>query len=1158
MKHPLETYLEDLAALRASGAVVKEISGYPALANLLNAMGQSIKPKVRCLIQLRNSGAGLPDGGLFTPEQLKQSDDQLPLLGQFPARGVIEVKSSGEELGVVAESQQVRDYLARYGLLLLTNYRDFLLLKRGRGSAALKLESFSLAADEAAFWAAAAHPRKTAAALGERLAEYLKRVLLHAAPLNDPRDVAFFLASYARDARVRVEQAADLPALTGLRAALEEALGMKFEAGRGEHFFRSTLVQTLFYGVFSAWVLWHKENPWRKDPFDWRAAAWTLHVPMIKALFEQIATPTKLGPLGLVEVLDWTAAAFSRVDRPEFFARFVEEQAVQYFYEPFLEAFDPELRKQLGVWYTPPEIVRYMVARVEAVLREELDVADGLADSRVYVLDPCCGTGAYLVEVLRRVHRFLKEDQGLGALAEVYTKKAAQERIFGFELIPAPFVIAHLQIGLLLQQLGMPLNQERERAAIFLTNALTGWQPPKDPKQHLLFPELEAEREAANHVKRETPILVILGNPPYNGFAGVAVDEERELTEAYRTTKKAPAPQGQGLNDLYVRFYRMAERRIVEMSGEGIICFISNYSWLDGLSFTGMRERYLEVFDSVTIDCLNGDKYKTGKLTPEGAPDPSVFSTEFNREGIQVGTAVATLVRRSRRPEVKPSKRKGQSLLTSAATERILFRHLWGKNKRAELLATVEQRRAGIYQPLKPPVEVGLPFVPTRMQSGFFKWPLLPDLFPVSFPGVKTSRDEFLVDMDKDALTRRLEKYFDPKVSHEEMRRIAPGVMESTARFKAELVRDELRQRGLLKKNIVRYCYRPFDVRWLYWEPETKLLDEKRTDYFLQVFEENVWLSAGQRNRKESFYQPQFAALLADHHIVESNVAMFPLWLKPNPDASSLFDRAAGDKPKANLSDGAKDYLASLRLGNKPEALFYHTLAALRAPAYRAENAGALRQDWPRVPLPKSREALLASAHLGQQVAALLDAETPVPGVTQGKPRPELKSIAELTWKGEPDLKVTSGWGHAGKGGVTMPGKGKLETRGYTKEEAEALASVTASGSSPRTSRVQASRGQPSAAAQLIGRATHDVYLNATTCWRNVPAAVWDYTIGGYQVIKKWLSYREHELLGRAFTAEEVCEVTHMARRIAAIVLLQPELDANYRAVKEHCHEWKP
>ena len=193
--------------------------------------------------------------------------------------------------------------------------------------------------------------------------------------------------------------------------------------------------------------------------------------------------------------------------------------------------------------------------------------------------------------------------------------------MFGFEIMPAPFVISHLQVGLTMQALDAPLSEnETERAGVYLTNALTGWEP--SVKKPLPFPELEEERDRAEKVKRETPVLVILGNPPYNGFAGMAVGEEHTLSTAYRTTKRVKRPEGQGLNDLYVRFFRMAERRIAEKTGQGVICFISNYSWLDGLSFTGMREHYLEAFDAIRIDCLNGDKYKTGKTTPDGEPDP--------------------------------------------------------------------------------------------------------------------------------------------------------------------------------------------------------------------------------------------------------------------------------------------------------------------------------------------------------------------------------------------------------------------------------------------------------------------------------------------------------------------------------------------------------
>ena len=146
--------------------------------------------------------------------------------------------------------------------------------------------------------------------------------------------------------------------------------------------------------------------------FDWRTAVWHLRAPVLRALFQQISDPGRLQPLGLVDVLDWTAAALDRVDRSAFFARFRKGEAVPYFYEPFLQAFDPELRKQLGVWYTPAEVVRYMVARVDKALKDDLDIAEGLAADHVYVLDPCCGTGAYLAEVLRRIAANLQSGGG--------------------------------------------------------------------------------------------------------------------------------------------------------------------------------------------------------------------------------------------------------------------------------------------------------------------------------------------------------------------------------------------------------------------------------------------------------------------------------------------------------------------------------------------------------------------------------------------------------------------------------------------------------------------------------------------------------------------------------------------------------------------------
>jgi hypothetical protein len=1135
---PVEAYLAELRDIRASGAAVPETSGYGALATLLTEVGGKLKPKVRCLINLRNAGAGIPDGGLFTASQFPKGGGE-PLTGQLPLRGAIEVKSVGEDVHAVASSEQVLRYLEKYRQVLVTTYREFVLVGYDAKGAARTLESFSLGATEAEFWALAAHPGSDAARLaGERLTEFLKRVMLRRAQIASPKDLAWFLASYAREARARAEER-DLPNWVTTRKALEEALGMSFSGAKGEHFFRSTLVQTLFYGLFAAWVFWAEHHPPADTQarFRWREAAGYLHIPILQKLFYDFSQPGPLGVLRIDQVLDWAAEALNRVDRASFFSTFEQSHAVQYFYEPFLEAFDPELRKELGVWYTPPEIVQYMVARVDTVLREELGIADGFADPRVVVLDPCCGTGAYLVEVLNKIASTLAEKSGgVDALAAHEIKQAAMTRVYGFEILPAPFVISHLQIGMLLHRLGAPFADESdERAGVYLTNALTGWEPPTEPKQHLLFPEMEEERDKAQAVKQHAPILVILGNPPYNGFAGAAMDEERDLVTAYRTVKKVAPPQGQGLNDLYVRFFRMAEHRITEgPEGQGIVCFISNYSWLDGLSFTGMRERYLEVFDKIWIDCLNGDKYKTGKLTPEGETDPSVFSTTGDPVGIQVGTAVGLLVRR--RPR--------------GSTTSVAFAQHWGRGKLGELQALANDELQPHWQPLSPDIAVGLPLMPAAVSRNYGAWPQLPAIFPVSFPGVKTSRDEVVIDIDRDRLLHRMRQYFDPNVSDEELEGDYPKAMESSGQYHAASTRKTLISRGFLPDNVVHYYYRPFDVRWLYWEPTGYLLDRGRAEYVPHVTSGPLWISAGQRNRKDAFYQPQVTRRLADHHIVESNVAMFPSDLLASETAVTLLDVVEqGTVP--NLTSEARGYAVDRMLSDAVHLLL-HSVAVLHAKAYVQENAGALRQDWPRIPLPATRDALLASAELGRRVAALLDVEEPVDAVTVGSVRHELRPVGVLTSVSgrqlDPsagDLAVTAGWGHAGKGGVTMPGRGRLVERPYTEAELAAFREGL--------SDLGLTYDELMA---CLGGACYDVYLNDLAYWRCVPARVWKYTIGGYQVMKKWLSYRERALLGRDLKPDEARYVTEMARRIAALVLLEPALDANYERVKADTYDW--
>ena len=1101
----VENYLADLRRMRASGGGTGERSSYPALANLLNAAGATRKPKVFCIVELADQGAGHPDLGLYAAKQVQRG---RPREGQIPERGVVEVKSAAENVRTTAVGEQVARYWGRYDLVLVTNLREFMLVGPDPTGGEAILESYCLAASEEEFDCRLEKPRAFAREVGAGLGEYLCRALSYRARIAEPKDLAWLLASYARDALCRVEAAGDVPSLATVRSALEEALGVRFEGEAGTRFFRSTLVQTLFYGVFSAWVLWARSAQRPNNRFNWREAVWHLRTPVLRVLFHQLSGPGRLRPLGLVEILDWTTAALDRVDQGAFFTKFDEGEVVPYFYEPFLEAFDPALRKRLGVWYTPNEIVRYMVARVDRALKDDLGIADGLAAENVYVLDPCCGTGAYVAEVLRRIAANL-EGRGLGALTGARVKQAATERVFGFEIMPAPFVVAHLQVGLTMQALDAALaDDETERAGIFLTNALTGWEP--ESGNPLPFPELEEERRRAGRVKQDTPILVILGNPPYNGFAGMAVDEEQELLKAYRSSKRVQLPDTRALHDLYVRFFRTAERRITEKTGQGVVCFISNYSWLDGLSFAGMRERYLEAFDAVRIDCLNGDKYKTGKVAPDGSPDPSIFSTEGDPVGIQVGTAIATLVRK----------------LDHAPTREVAFRHLWGQAKREELTETAEAEPDALYDRIEPVLPLGLPFVRTAVSENWFNWPALPKLFPVQFSGVNTNRDAFVVGIDFTLLKSRIADYFDPELSHEAIAKLHPAAMQTRARYNPRAVRDALLNRGgPIQVGFIRYAYRPFDTRWLYWEADTKLLNEKRPDYRPHVFDGNIWLSAVPHLRKDAT-QPQacITQQMACLHLIERGANMFPAYLRDD----GLGTGGNGIQRRPNLSRAAQRYIDLL--GANVEDLFYHVLATLHDPAYREANAGALRMEWPRIPLPgwpdgdalqvrQAAEMLARSAARGRELARLLDPEVAVPGVTQGALRPEIASIAvpstvnKRNMSGD-DFALTAGWGHFGSGGAVMPGKGRAIECEYTADEKAAMGAIPA-----------------------LGNTTFDVYLNDGAFWRNIPAAVWTYKLGGYQVLKKWLSYRERKILDRPLTPEDVQYFTDTTRRVAAILL---------------------
>lgn len=1137
-------YLESIHEARGTGALLPEVPHYSALTALLNKVGESLNPKVKCFIGLRDQGVGLPDAGLFTADQVSHTPDGVPP-GQVPARGVVEVKGIDDDAWVTADGSQVTRYWGKYNKVLVTNYRDFVLVCKGADGTPRKVDVFRIASDRDDFVQKCSHPRKTAAQIGSPLGHYLRRVLLQDVPLSDPKDVAWFLAYYARQALAHIEGVGS-EALDRIREQLEEALGITFEHKQGGRFFRSSLIQTIFYGIFSAWVLWSQNG--RKGPgFRWREATWSMRIPMVSALFEQVATRPNLEMLSLVDILDQTGDVLNRVDHKAFFKRFEDSLAVQYFYEPFLKAFDPELRKELGIWCTPPEIVKYMVERVDDVLRNHLGVQDGLADSNVYVLDPCCGTGTYLLEVLRRVGQTLR-DKGEAALAAADLKTMATSRLFGFEILPAPFVVAHLQISLLLQSLGVSLVQG-ERAAVYLTNSLTRWNALDTGYRRPLIPELEAERDKADSVKRHLPILVVLGNPPYNAYAGTSSAEENGAVEVYKERLRDDWNiKKYNLDDLYVRFFRLAERRISEMTGRGVVCYVSNHSWVSDVSFVVMRKHLLGSFDRFWIDELHGDR-RISERGPDGKTSQTIFAVKGFSPGIKQGVAISLWMKSG----------------DEGASPHVYYRndidHSRAEDRRRALLKSLNDPRFfEHYTEANPNESNYFSFKPINTNRDYSSWPGVHELFGFRSLGLLEKRKGALVDTERRRLEQRMQRYFDRTVTFDAFKADIPGLGIPASRFDPQATRKKLLETDPHERGEVRrYLVRPMDLRWCFYSTVRSLWNEPRPTFAKETWPGNYALVT----RRTATADPEgvpfyFTAALGSEHALRTDASYFPVMLTNDTTAPQTPRQkvAVPDPPGAaisrtdNLSAYSKTYLRRIGLSelgkiNAAEVLPLHVLAIGFSPAYLKENTALLRLDWPRIPLPPSPQVLRKSAQLGREIAGLLDTDSSIVGVTAGRLLDEFAAMAVVVrLDGQSinpdadDLLVNVGWGVL-RNGTVSAGKGRFVERDYEPVELSSLQDGL------RARGMSLDEGL-----SLLGKTTCDVFLNDKVCWRNVPSRVWSYVLGGYQVIRVWLSYREAAITGESLTLAEVRQVAGMVRRLAQIVLLGPTLDRNYRECK--------
>lgn len=1156
MEKIIKQYANEIAPL-AGAASTTEPSYYPAiralLADLLKEMKLPFEVRASTSERRHGGGSDMPDLALYDGA------------GDFVVT-FCEVKLPDAEIEQMAAStdrnNQIGRYLAQTRVVLLCNVRAFGLLTADpdyQGMAPVppakrRLEHVvELWPSKAAMGQSKAVP---ADAIRE-LAELIETAATRCAPIAEPESLARILASQARRAKAELpEKFTD--AIRGLLDDFGKALGIAFAGEEGEEFFRSSLVQTAFYGLFAGWALWHQSG--EKRPFRWEDLSEYLKIPFLGELFHEFQHPRRIRELNLRKHLDIATETLRRVHASLFFQRFqlpgvrpqaggakAASTAIMYFYEPFLEAFDPNLRKELGVWYTPPEIVQYQVRKVDQILRQELGCARGYADERVVVLDPCCGTGAYLIEVLRCLAEQL-ESEGVGADFAARLLDAAHRRVMGFEILTAPFVVAQLQLYLILADLGAAPNTA-DRPAIFLTNALTGWDG--DDQLKLNFPELQEEHDAARLVKKDARIIVILGNPPYNRFAGIPMAEEADLVDHYKGIRRdAKGKQiGQSdlftvwkvrkhlLDDLYIRFIRLAERRIGEKADHGVVSFISNSSYLTGRSHPILRESLLRNFNALWIENLNGDKYKTGKVIPKGLPgagtaDQSVFTTEQDSRGIQVGTGIVTLLKRGAG--------------THSPTDGVVYiRDFWGmaaKKRKALIesttatqrqLAKNEEKPEGPcpYEEFHPTRESGWKFIQIAHASGFEEWPGLDELFPTAYQGVNPNRglEGSLIECDRNALQHRMTEYYSD-MSEAAFTEKHPILMTPRADYDPAPVRRQLKKCSKFNPQaIVPYVVAPLDSRWIYYETEAKLLNRRRPELW-ENLKDNDFLISVPQPRRVSESRPLLATSLFDLHLHDRGSAGYPGEYLPE-HKDDLFSQGSERKPVANLSPEAWEALkAAWGLRGNLEGtaarqlvrkLFRHALALCHAPQYEEDHKESLAQDWAHIPIPKDKSLLEESAAAGDAIAILLNPLADPSRTIKEILGEDGRHLARLMRLGggsirKDDLVITVSY----YGGA----KGKWTPR-------EPL------GDEPML--------------PVWGAATGDLFLNDNVYFAHVPEAAWRYELGGYPVLKKWLGYRDAKRRDGPLTLEEVDHFRSMTVRLAALFALHERLDRLYERTLE-------
>ncbi|MBP8718124.1 MAG: N-6 DNA methylase [Candidatus Atribacteria bacterium] len=1035
LKALLERYLKELSNTFQRGDA-REESYYKHLDELVKEIAVLLGLKdIEVTTLPKKTEAGNPDFRLW--------DGKNHIIGYIEAKD-----PSNTNLDIIETSEQLKRYYSTFPNVILTNFYEFRLYRHGerikevmigRPILALKLQS--------------PPPAENIAELEELFARFFSFSL---PSIKTARALAIELAKRTRflgDEVVAVELAENNGKGHKQIAGFYEAFKKYLITTLNEKQFADLYAQTITYGLFVA-------RTRAKGEFN-RKIAYDYIPPTIGILrdvfrFISLEDPPKSLQIIVDDIAELLGVTEVKKILDEYYQAGKGNDPIIHFYETFLSTYDPGIREKRGVYYTPEPVVNYIVRAIHSLLKTHFHLPDGLASPEVKLLDPAAGTLTFPVKAITLAAEEYSNKYGEGALHQ-WIKNHILPNYFAFELMMAPYAIGHLKIGFILDELGYKLSDD-ERFQLYLTNTLE----MEEIKQITIpgISSLSEESHLAGKVKKEQPILVILGNPPYSGISSNVnewteklLKEDIDGCQSYYKVDGKPLGERnpKWLQDDYVKFLRFAQWKI-QKSDYGIVGMITNHSYLDNPTFRGMRQSLMKTFEEIYILDLHGNSLKK-ETAPDGGKDENVFD-------IRQGVAIALLVK---------NKDKKEPVIYHA--------DLYGLREEKYNWLNENEFKVENYNLIKPEAPYYF-LVPhdTQAIEKYLDWKKINEIFPVNSVGVVTSRDNLVISEKRDELQRRILQFRNPSLPDDLLAQAYH--LKDKPNWQLSVARNKIKELKDYDNYIQEILYRPFDKRYIFYHES--VIERMRYEVMRNMLEENISLITVRQVAEGKFNHCFISQDIVESRITLSNKGigfLFPLYLYPDRQKKNLFNHHQTER-EANISPLIFDKLAEYYQRKPvPQEILYYIYGIFYSNIYRETYAEFLKIDFPRVPFTSNDNLFREMGELGKQLADLHLLKSPL---------------------------------------LDPP-----------------VARYQGSGDNDRIAKVDYQQNE------------QRLYINKDKYFEGILPEVWNYYIGGYQVLLKYLKDRKGRIMDDA---------PHYCRIVTAIqktIEIQKQIDTLYPDIEK-------